>query len=143
MCKLLNGTNSFASFPLTWVPSTSSMRGSMMGSSTGVYLSPSPRLLVSTILPCSEMFAHQKCASTSSWPTMSSSVMLSCGGISLPSRGVVRGGCVARMPTNHQPPRSSLLPHLICSVSEELKFARKHLVNFALKLNQALRKGFS
>ena len=78
--------------------SSSSMCGSMMGSSTGVHPSPPPRLLVSAILPCSEMFAHQKYASTSSWPTMSSSVMLSCGGISLLSRDVVRGGYVARMP---------------------------------------------
>ena len=55
----------------------------------------------------SEMFAHQKCVSTSSRPTMSSSVMLSCGGISLLSRDVVRGGCVAGM---H--PKSSASPVL-------------------------------
>ena len=140
MYKLLNGTNSFASFPLTWVPLQPPQ---CMGSLTGVHPIPPPRLLVSTILPCSEMFARQKCVSTSSWPTMSSSVMLSCGGISLLPGGVVRGGCVAGMPT--KPSASSVLPvtssNLLSLKNENMQ--ENILVNFALKLNQATQKGFS
>ena len=60
------------------------------------------------IIPCSDMFPRPTCVSTSSCPTMCSSVMLSCGGISLLSRGVVRGGCVAGMPP--KPSASPVLP---------------------------------
>ena len=68
------------------------------------------------IIPCSDMFPRPTCVSTSSCPTMCSSVMLSCGGICLLSRGVVRGGCVAGMPP--KPSASPVLPvtssNLLC-----------------------------
>ena len=78
-----------------------------MGSSTGVHPHQPPSLLISEIPPFSEMFPRQTCVSTPSWPTISSSVMLSCGGIFLLSKGVVRGGCVAGMP-----PKPSAFPVL-------------------------------
>ena len=147
MRKLFIGPNYFSSFPLTWVPLQplvfSSMCGSMIGSLTGVHPTPPLRLLVFTILTYSEVFAHQKCVSTSSWPTMSFSAMLSCGGISLLSRGVVRGGWVAGVPT--KPSAFSVLPvtssNLLCLWS--MKICKNILVNFALQLNQVRRKEFS
>ena len=66
---------------------------------------PPPRLLVSKIIPCSEIFPRQTCVSTSSSPIMCSNVMLSCGKISLLSRGVVREGYVAGIP-----PKPSVSP---------------------------------
>ena len=61
------------------------------------------------------MFLRQTCVSTSNCPTMCFNVKLSCGEISLLSRGVVRGGCVAGMP-----PKPSASP--ICFVSSSHLF---------------------
>ena len=102
MYKLLNGTNSFASFPLTWVPLQPPQCVAAWWDHQQEYIPAHPQGSW-FILPRSELFAN-----TSSWPIMSSSVTLSCGGISLLSRGVVRGGCVAGMPT--KPSASPVLP---------------------------------
>ena len=124
MCQLFIGPHPFAPFPLTWSPSTSGILPNAWQRDGVINRSASPPHTQGSwflqIIPCSDMFSLPTCVSTSSCPIMCSSVMLSCGGISHLSRGVVRGGCVAGMPPKPSAsPESSLLLHLICSVSEE------------------------